>query len=302
MRNANLRAAQVYAHRFGWPVLPLVERGKEPIGHLVPHGYKSATLDWAHITKWYHQYPHANIGVACDARSKLLALDVDTRSYGDCSLDDLEDKHGKLPDTVEAHTGGGGRHLLFKRPDGICFRGQIAPGVEIKANGYIVAPPSVHPCGNQYEWEVLSRPGEVAVAEMPPWLLAKAVNFVPESEHGQATDDAGRSLLARAFEYTGSLGRRLDSNRICVRCPWQDEHTVTSGPSSTVLFAPTVKFPDGRFHCSHAHCSERRFDEVLSSFPVEALRKALADVALNAAERGASDDALERIAIVLEGE
>jgi putative DNA primase/helicase len=121
---------------------------------------------------WWRQWPDANIGVATGAPSGLLVLDVDPRHGGDEALRDLEQWHGPLPQTVEALTGGGGQHIYFRCPDGQAS-GKLADGIDLKANGgYIVAPPSVHPNGQRYAWELSRHPDDVSLADPPPWLLA----------------------------------------------------------------------------------------------------------------------------------
>ena len=166
--NDLLQAALSYAAR-GWPVFPLRPRGKEP---LTDHGFKDATTDPMVLLDWWQRWPDANIGIATGAPSGLLVVDVDPRHGGDDSLHDLERQHGPLPETVESLTGGGGQHIFFGCPDGVGC-GKLAEGVDIKGNGgYIVAPPSVHPSGKSYEWEVLHHPDDVALADPPAWLLA----------------------------------------------------------------------------------------------------------------------------------
>jgi len=81
-------------------------------------------------------------------------------------------EHSPIPETVEAITGGGGRHILFHHPGGRVRCSKPGPGVDVKADGgYIVAPPSLHPSGRRYEFS--SRPGDVPVAECPAWLLER---------------------------------------------------------------------------------------------------------------------------------
>jgi hypothetical protein len=48
----------------------------------------------------------------------LVVVDVDPRAGGTRELFALEQQYGKLPETVEVLTGGGGRHLYFLHPGG----------------------------------------------------------------------------------------------------------------------------------------------------------------------------------------
>lgn len=300
-RHGSLGAsARAYAQKLRWPVFPLKPRGKDP---LIPKGrggkgHLDATTDQRRVALWWRENPGANIGIACYEGSGLLALDVDPRNGGDHDLAALEAEHGKLPHTVEALTGGGGRHILFTRPEGVRFAGKLCDGVDIKANGYIVAPPSVHPSGRIYEWEISSRPLETELAELPPWVLGRILSF--RSEYGQPADDCAHSFLARAFAHAGWLGTRIDAVRINVRCPWDDQHTVRSGSGGTVLFAPRQGSAAGWFHCSHTSHGPKTMADVLAALPAEALQKAAADAASRAAE-DASYQAAERAAIQTEG-
>lgn len=160
-------AALAYARR-GWHVLPCRPRGKEP---LTPHGCKDATTDEQTIRSWWQRWPAANVAIATGRASGICVLDVDPRAGGDETLAALE----RLPPTVEALTGGGGRHLYFRHPGGHVKSAAraLGPGLDVKADGgYVIAPPSVHPSGAEYAWELSSHPDDVPLAEPPGWLLA----------------------------------------------------------------------------------------------------------------------------------
>jgi len=125
-----LEAALAYAQR-GWPVFPVYSLGAEglctcgnpectsPGKHpRTAHGLDDATTDEARIREHWTRWPEANVGVVTGRVSGLLVLDIDPRHGGDDSLEELKRRcGGTLPETVEALTGGGGRHLLFRHPD-----------------------------------------------------------------------------------------------------------------------------------------------------------------------------------------
>jgi hypothetical protein len=155
-----VQAACEYAQR-GWHVLPLKPRDKIPA---TTHGVKDATTDVEQIKAWWEENPDYNIGIACGP-SNLMVVDFDPRNEGTeyQSLLESVDALG----TVKYLTGGGGYHFLFVKPEGK-LRGGITSGVDVKSSGgYIVAPPSVHPNGNHYEWGTGNDP-----MPCPEWLTA----------------------------------------------------------------------------------------------------------------------------------
>ena len=201
------RVAQGYANR-GWPVIPLhtptpegrcscgkpcQSPGKHPRNS---HGLKDAVTDADTIQHWWTQWTDANVGIVTGCISGLVVLDVDPRHGGDESLAKLGAQYGKLPDTPEAITGGGGRHFLFAHPgNGTILRNRAGlaelPGLDVRGDGgYIVAPPSLHVSGRRYEWELLGHPDVVPLAPIPKWLL-KLVVEGPRLDGHQTSDSIG---------------------------------------------------------------------------------------------------------------
>ena len=130
----------------GWYVLPLIPKGKRP---LLEHGFKGAVNDRIQLYHWSKKWPKANVGAVTGERSGIVVLDIDDRNDGFDNLSHLEDKYGKLPETVQSVTGSSGTHFFFKYKQGMRSRINVVPGVDFKADGgYVVVPPSVHPNGN----------------------------------------------------------------------------------------------------------------------------------------------------------
>jgi hypothetical protein len=171
-------AALAYAAR-GWPVVPIEARGKRPLVAWLDLQSRVASPE--EIDAWYRRWPDANVGIVTGITAGLVVLDVDARHAGTASLAALESERGALPRTVEATTGGGGRHFYFAHPGGrVPNRVALEPGIDLRGDGgCVVAPPSVHPSGNRYAWASDRGPGETPLAPLPSWLRQHA----PQSGH-----------------------------------------------------------------------------------------------------------------------
>jgi hypothetical protein len=162
-----MKAALDYG-RLGWSFIPIEPRGKRPLvrWQVYQHRHPEAT----EINDWFRHWPDANIAVVTGVVSGVVVLDIDPRHGGDSSFQALERQHAPVSETVEARTGGGGRHLYFAHPGEILHnRVALAPGVDLRGDGgYVVAPPSFHASGEPYRWE--RSPDVCRLASFPSWL------------------------------------------------------------------------------------------------------------------------------------
>ncbi len=155
--------ALAYA-RAGLDVLPLTPGGKTPLGALVAHGKDDASSDAQLARDWWVQCPTANIGVR--PAEGVVIIDVDPRDGGASALVELTRPHGGLSPTWTAWTGGGGLHAWFRAPGP--YKRKLCRGVDLKGHdGYVVAPPSLHPSGTRYVWA-----NDLPIADAPAWLVA----------------------------------------------------------------------------------------------------------------------------------
>lgn len=182
-------AAERYRAR-GWSVLPLRTGDKRPL--LQWDSLQKMRPSAGDICEWFRRWPNANIGIVTGEISNLIVLDIDPKHGGNDALERLEHRFGPLPATVEAVTGGGGRHLYFVHPGRIIHnRTGIAPGIDLRGDGgYVVAPPSIHPTGRPYVWLAGHDPDEMIQASLPHWVLFSA----EPSQSGRTLTD-WRSLV-----------------------------------------------------------------------------------------------------------
>ena len=148
-------------HTRGWTFTPL--KGKVP----QLSGWqtrKRASLP--NVLDWILR--GANVGIRTGAPSGgIVVIDVDEGG----SIEDM-----KLPRTVTARTGGGGRHYYFR-----CNRrlknstGKLGDRIDVKADGgQAVFPGSIHPeTGERYEWVPGLAPWEVEIAKLPARIANK---------------------------------------------------------------------------------------------------------------------------------
>jgi hypothetical protein len=169
--------ALAYAAR-GWFVFPLVPGGKEP---MIPrdrggNGYHDATVDVDRIRAWWTAAPDAGIGIAT-APSGIGVLDVDIGEKNGKPVGGAESLRKlvntiKIPQTLAARAGGGGLHVYLTRPPDadpvrrIRFNKVDYPGLDWIGDGYIIAPPSLHPSGARYTWA-----NDAPIVEAPAELL-----------------------------------------------------------------------------------------------------------------------------------
>ncbi len=281
-----LRAALKYAE-MGWWVFPVhsMRDGKCSCGRVcgrpgkhprTSSGSKDASCVAEIITSWWNEWPDANIGIACGP-SGLMVVDVDPRNDGDNTFTELEQRHGTLPKTLTANTGGGGQHYYFDVAgvDGR-FKGRVlGQGIELQAYGqYVIAPPSNHASGGVYEWDFGQ---ESAPVMPPPWLIDEETR---KARYAGAVGAPLDCILGVAFSAAGMLGPALGPDRVAVACPWESDHSQGSRfDSSTIVFGPADRGKWGFFYCSHSHCKERlagmsiaeRNDEIMRCLPEKAV-------------------------------
>jgi hypothetical protein len=113
--------------------------------------------------------------------SGTVVLDIDPRNGGEDSLAKLEERHGTLPATLTAHTGGGGLHCFFRHPghQKVPNRRDLGglPGLDLKGDAaYIIAPPSNHASGSRYSWDEATNRENTLLVPCPEFLLRLAAN------------------------------------------------------------------------------------------------------------------------------
>ena len=136
MRKAALKYAE-----YMWHIFPLVANTKIP---LTKQGYKDATIDPITIAAWWDKFENANIGLAC-AASGVVALDGDPSHYDDESRALIAQLLSEDYVTAMQVTPTRGHHFVYTLPSDIVLSnspGNLPPGIDVRANGYIVLAPS----------------------------------------------------------------------------------------------------------------------------------------------------------------
>jgi hypothetical protein len=202
-------------------VFPVEANGKRP---LTKNGFSDATIDPKIIEAWWRRSPKANVGIACK-KSQLLVIDIDRHPGKPDGTKSYKGLNGYEPVLAapRAVTGGGGVHIIFRSP-GIGVKSILAPGVDVKSDGYIVVPPSFHASGNDYRWEPGRSLLEVAPVLPPNWLMS---HLLKESatNPGQSFDDALDVTSEAPSTYPNSGASQLIAN-----CKFM-QHVATDGAS-----------------------------------------------------------------------
>ena len=162
--------------RLGIRVVPIKPGHKYPG---IDNWQNLATDDTDVVTSWWSgDYKSYGIGIATGRtkHGQIFVVDVDDRDEyrGSDTLHDLEQRYGALPETVTAITGTGGQHLYFYSPVEVRndAGSRLGVGLDIRGEGgQVLAAPTTHPNGRQYQWVDGWSPMEKRPANAPQWLL-----------------------------------------------------------------------------------------------------------------------------------
>lgn len=270
------KAAQWYA-RYGWYVVPLhaplfdkagnltgctceawrrrKERDyvcKTPGKHPILSGWEdNASKDAAVIAEWWQRWPWANVGIAA-GKSGILAFDVDSYKdtyEGDQLLTDADEQ------TVTSLSGGGGAHLIYKLDEDDYYtnaKGTLPAGIDIRCHGgQFVAPPSIHPSGNRYQWEGGFGPHEIAPLPLPDSVRgildaykviqqAVTVNFVQDVAPPDFENLRLKAEIVQSINTAPERGKRSETDQMVITA------LVAVGATDDEIKAVFTHYPIGK--------------------------------------------------------
>ncbi|MFZ5446992.1 MAG: phage/plasmid primase, P4 family [Myxococcota bacterium] len=252
-----MKAASVYA-RLGWSVVPLhsaiagvcscargaecPNAGKHP---RIKEWELEASADAAVIAGWVTRWPTGNVGIATGSISGFFALDVDPKNDGPATLAALIAVHGPLPETVEARTGSGGSHYLFRMPEfavgnRAAFRdanGVKLVGLDVRGDGgQIVVAPSVSAKG-VYTW--VRPPWKTKIAPAPAWLLEALRRPARVAAPTPSAPEVRPSFPPASPEVLEAARDALAEHGPAIEGQGGDEHTFIAGALLAHDFALT---------------------------------------------------------------
>ncbi|MGM0836549.1 MAG: phage/plasmid primase, P4 family [Bacillota bacterium] len=153
-------------HDLGLSVFPIPKRGKTPYGSWKK--YQSSLPTKEEIKKWDHEKDQHNVCIVTGKISDIVVIDVDNIP--------LFVETGIILPTTPTAKSNRGLHYYFRHPG---VNTQIKNAVKLfngsadirGDGGYIVAPPSIHPSGTQYEWVKGKSPWKIDFAPLPTFIL-----------------------------------------------------------------------------------------------------------------------------------
>lgn len=199
--NYNLHDNALWYIQNNFSVFPCNQKDKTPA---TAHGFKDASKVPALTEQRWRKNPEYNIGIATGSMSGgIVVIDLDrdpeTGKDGYAELKKWErDNNITLPDTVQSITGRGGYHIFYRSSQSIPCSSNQDKGIDIRGDGgYIIAPPSIHPNGHRYEWEIA--PDDRPIAEATPEVMM-FINWA--KQHDEADDAPEDSKISIIDEVT----------------------------------------------------------------------------------------------------
>jgi len=135
-------------HQLGFSVIPIAAKTKRSA---VPwKRYQTKRPQPSTIRKWFGKGIPRNLAIVCGpVSSGLCVRDFDAEG----SYERWATQNPSLAAGVPTVTTGRGHHLYFVADPPFERTKHLDDG-ELRGGGYVLAPPSVHPNGTEYEWQI----------------------------------------------------------------------------------------------------------------------------------------------------
>jgi Bifunctional DNA primase/polymerase, N-terminal/AAA domain/Primase C terminal 1 (PriCT-1) len=169
----------------GLSVVPLKPHDKKCNVAWEEFQHRRATAE--EIRTWWSQWPDANVGIVTGKISDIVVIDLDSAN----AKDKLKDLIPSLDiNSIPRSRTGKGWQLFFQHPKvPIGNRAGVIPDLDVRGDGgYVVAPPSIHPNGKTYVWEL---PINDALPKLPGDLYKLIASPTPNSGEHERFDTAG---------------------------------------------------------------------------------------------------------------
>lgn len=144
--------------------------------------------------------------------------------------------------------------------------------LEILGTGQQLACAGTHPSGTRYSWTAGIKPLEMTAATLQSFIDTVVMIYGTGntqtgtiSARQRGTTYAAPDRMADWLTETGRVLKEGINRELFIKCPWESDHTASTGPSETVYFpAGSNGYPEGGFKCLHAHCSHRKLTDFLA--------------------------------------
>lgn len=177
-------------HRRGWCVIP------------VPVGSKKARIKWkqyqhqrpdeAQLRRWFASGKN-NVALICGPVSGgLTVIDFDDAGLYKAWVTE----HPELAETLPTVQTGRGYHVYFRSD---ITKTKPLKGIDIKASGYVLAPPSKHPSGDVYQW-IVPLNGSLQSVDLSVFKS----NLTQEAHEPQETQETQETQVTQETQETHS--------------------------------------------------------------------------------------------------
>jgi predicted P-loop ATPase len=214
----------------------------------------------ADIADWSRREDY---GICLQTRT-IRAIDIDIEETAEvAAIVELAQRHLGGTTMLRSRAGSQRVLLLLRMPGSLEKRViRRASGIiELLADGQQCVIAGTHPSGGRYRLDA----AELRTCTLEQ-LNALWVALGGDAPAGRASSGAVVGLAALAppddpvAAWLSARGWMLEDqgDRLLIRCPWSEDHTIDSGPTECVYYTGgSGGFALGHFKCLHAHCADR---------------------------------------------